>query len=262
MLLDILPLVLSLSTFAVAITAFVSGIFWVRQKQLARYRAEMAELAQRLGLSFQQNDLLGLVNQLQNFELFRRERSSFLRNGKVTNVLRGRVGDADVYMFDYTYVVSTGKSAHRVSQTVFFADNKNWYLPNFRLRPENWWHKVKDMLQIDKDINFHDQPDFSTKFYLSGEIESLIRDKFGPELRQYLTDRPPAHLEGSNYYLIAYKPNKRLNADEAEVFFENCCRLTELMQKEGKQELLNLVELKASVPLEAIKLPEKDLSEG
>ncbi|MEZ4939958.1 MAG: hypothetical protein R3D58_03760 [Saprospiraceae bacterium] len=48
------------------------------------------------------------------------------------------------------------------------------------------------------------------------------------------------------YYLFAYKPRKTLNAAEARVFFENYCRLLELLQKkEGQLELLNLAELRA-----------------
>lgn len=255
---DVSQVILTLSAFLLWMAVIIGSIFWVRRKRMTRYRAEMAGLAQGLSLPFQENDLFGLAQQLQHFDLFKRERRRWFRNGKITNVIRGHAGDADVYLFDYTYVISTGKSSRIVSQTVFFANNKNWYLPDFRLKPENWWHKVQDMLGVGKDINFSESPDFSHKFRLSGEIEALIREKFGPELRQYLTDRPPAHLEGSNYYLIAYKPNKRLKADEAKAFFENCCNLTELLQKEGKQELLDLVELKPPQPMESVKLPEKD----
>jgi hypothetical protein len=129
------------------------------------------------------------------------------------------------------------------------------------MKPENWWHKVLSKIGVKKDINFPDDPDFSNRFWLTGEIEELIRQKFSPDLQRFLTERPPAHLEGSNYYLIAYKPGKALNADKAQVFFEHCCELTKLLREKENSELLNLVELKKeAMPevLEAAKLPGKE----
>lgn len=236
-----------LSGYFAFMAAFVGGIIWYKFREKKRRQAEMEALARRLQLSYSENDSFGLGRQLQNFDLFRRERNRFFRRGRITNVLRGQAGETAVYLFDYTYIISTGKSSRRITQTVFFADNKNWSLPDFRLRPEGWWQKIKAAVGLDRDINFPDEPEFSGKFWLQGQFEGLVRDKFGPELRNFLCERPPAHLEGSNYYLIAYKPRKKLNADEAEIFYENCLRLTELMQTEGKLELLNLAERKETV---------------
>lgn len=245
------------SSYLVAMAAFVGGMLWYRLREKKRRQAEMEALAQRLELSFTGKDDFGLARQLQNFELFARERNRLMGRGKITNVLRGQAGDAAVYLFDYSYVVNTGKSSHTVYQTVFFADCKNWSLPDFHLRPEGWWQKMKLALGMEQDINFPDEPEFSGRFWLKGQFEQLVREKFGPELRNYLTERPPAHLEGSNYYLIAYKPRKKLNADEAEVFYENCLRLTELLQSNEKAELLNLADQKVAVEIsEPLKPPQ------
>jgi hypothetical protein len=117
-------------------------------------------------------------------------------------------------------------------------------LPNFKIRPETWWHKVLTAIGLKNDINFHENPDFSSRFWLTGKIEEMIRGKFGPELQQFFCERPPAHLEGSNYYLIAYKPNKVLNPDEARLFFEHCCQLVSLMKKQGNDEVLSFAEMR------------------
>lgn len=235
------------SGYLTAMVVFVGGLLWYRLQEKKRRQGEMEALAQRLELSFTEKDDFGLVHQLQHFELFERERNRYLGRGKISNVLRGQAGDVAVYLFDYSYVVNTGKSSHTVSQTVFFADHKGWSLPDFRLRPEGWWQKMKLALGMEQDINFPDEPEFSGRFWLKGQFEQLVREKFGPELRNYLTERPPAHLEGRNYYLIAYKPRKKLNADEAEVFYEHCLRLTELLQSNDKGELLDLADKKVAV---------------
>ena len=102
------------------------------------------------------------------------------------------------------------KSARRVSQTVFFANDKKWFLPNFRLRPERWWHKILSGIGAQKDINFEENRAFSDKFWLKSEFEGLVREQFTPALQQFMMEKPPVHLEGNNYYLLAYKPGKLL----------------------------------------------------
>lgn len=251
---------ISIAIFSALLAAFVGGAVWLQRQRNAQRRAEMRQLAQELDLSFFEKDTSGLTRQLQMFDLFQRERSRWARNGKVTSVMRGRVGEAEVFMFDYAYTVHTGKSSHTVTQTVFFANDKNWYLPDFRLKPETWWQKVLSKIGLRQDINFEDNPDFSSQFWLTGEIEELIRKKFSADLQNFLTERPPVHIEGSNYYLITYKPGKALNADEAQVFFEHCCQLTKLLQENENSQILELAELKKEGmqrPLKAPKLTEK-----
>lgn len=235
----IVPIVVVTATLA-----FTAGMFWFMNKRKAHRRHELQQLAQALGLTFHDKDMFGLAAQLKAFHLFNRERGMrWARGSKVVNVMRGQVDGTDVYLFDYTYMIYTGNSAQEVRQTVFFANDKNLHLPDFRLKPENWWHKLLTKTGAGKDINFEEHPDFSRRFWLTGEIEALVREKFNPDLQDFLAARPPIHLEGSNYYLIAYKPGKALNADEAQVFFERCCQTVKLMKAEGRTELLDLAEL-------------------
>jgi hypothetical protein len=231
--------------------AAVFGIFWLQRRRDKTRSAELSRLADTLGMSFFENDAHGLARQLQRFDLFKGQRSKWFRNGKVKNVLKGKVGDAEVYLFDYYYMVSTGKSTRRVTQTVFFANNNRWSLPNFKLKPESWWQKVLGKMGVRSDINFPENPDFSEKFWLTGGMEDLVRKTFGPELQNFLTARPPAHLEGDNYYLIGYKPGRALSAEESRSFFEHCAQLTKTIGAETGLELLDLAELKEGTVLHA-----------
>lgn len=226
------------------IAATFLTVYTVKTRRDAQRKLAMEALADKLKTSYSEKDSFGLAQQLNQFDLFKRERKKMFRNGKITNVMRRTVGDTEVFMFDYSYVISTGKSAHRVSQTVFFANDKKWFLPNFRLRPESWWHKILSGIGMQKDINFEENPAFSEKFWLKSEFEDLVHQQFTPALQQFMMEKPPVHLEGNNYYLVAYKPNKLLSPADTEAFFENCCALTKLLQTEGKMELLELVEIK------------------
>lgn len=257
MLFLIIPAALIPIGFALMALTFALGMAFRRKQMDRRRNVALAELAGRLGLDYREKDEFGLLQQLKSFDLFRRMRRWF-HNGKIVNVLSGRVGETEVCMFDYIYYVSSNNSRRRITQTVFFANDKKWFLPNFKLKPETWWDKVRVHLGDTGDINFPEQPEFSDQFRLDGDMADLIREKFSPPVRQFLAERPPAHLEGNNYYLIAYKPRKKLNVDEAESFFQNCGKLTELLKKEGKTELLNLAELEPIEMPEAIKLPQKE----
>ena len=243
--------------FSLAGAALAATVFSIQRARLAARTRAMEQLAPELGLSFTAEDRFGLLQQLKGFDLFRRARSWFRRAGMVRNVLRGQVDGTEVALFDYTYVVSTGKSSRRITQTVFFANSKDWYLPNFRLRPETWWQKIRAL--VDKsDIDFPDSPEFSDKFWITGAFESLVRKTFSPELQQFLCERPPVHLEGNNYYLLAYKPKRALNAAEAKVFFDNCCELVRRFKREQQPELLNLAELRPpEMPLTLPETPEQ-----
>lgn len=241
------------TVFAVAVGVSV-GLLKRRQRVVRT--AGLEQLARQLGLTFSAKEGLGLGRQLQDFDLFERERSSWRSNGKITNVMRGHVGDTAVWMFDYSYMVSTGKTSKEVRQTVFFADDKKWYLPNFKLKPEGWWQKVLAKTGAAKDINFPENPDFSDRFWLTGGFESLIRQQFSPDIQQFLTERPPVHIEGNNYYMIAYKPGKALEGEAARIFFEHCCQLTKKLQNQEGQALFELATVESPLPTEDTALPD------
>lgn len=232
------PIIAALFGIGIAV-----GVFTLKHLRRKARTNELRQLAGLMGLPFEEKDALGLATQLQGFDLFKREASKWRRGGKITNLMTEHLGDTTLYLFDYSYIVSTGKSSKEVRQTVFFADSKQWSLPDFKLRPESWWHKLLGLVGARTDINFPENPDFSDKFWVTGAFESLVRQHFGPELQQFLCERPPVHMEGQNYYLIAYKPGKALPTAQAQTFFEHCRQLVEHLQKNGDKTLLDLAEL-------------------
>jgi len=243
----LVPIVFSL--FALG---FASTVLWHKHKEAISRKIALEQLAEKLGLTFSAKDSFGLARQLSGFELFKRERSRWLGKGAITNVMRGLVGETEVYLFDYSFKVQAGKAQKTVTQTVFFANDKSWFLPNFQLKPEHWWHKLQTKLGLTSDINFEENQKFSEKFWLKSEFEAVVRQQFTPKLQGFLSERPPAHLEGSNYYLIGYKPRNKMNVQEASFFYQHCCEIVQLLQKEGNLELLNLAD---PVERTSVRLP-------
>ena len=129
---DILPLLPIFLTTGFAALSVSVGL-WVKHLRDKRKKADAEQTARNLGLAFSEKDLFGLAPQLKAFEMFRHSRSRWGGKTQITNVLRGTVGETEVFQFDYSYLVSTGKSVARIAQTVFFANDKRWSLPDFRL---------------------------------------------------------------------------------------------------------------------------------
>ncbi|MBK8555428.1 MAG: hypothetical protein IPL65_06470 [Lewinellaceae bacterium] len=233
-----------------AMILLIAGIVYKKIKRDERRRMESELLAQQLHMQFSEKDDQGFLAQLQEFTLFKNVFGSRRRRSRIRNVLYGKVDDTTVALFDYSYVISTGKSSRRITQTVFFADDKNWYLPNFQLRPESWWGKVKQALGLQGAHEIPDNPEFSEKFDISSEFQSLLPKAFGPEVQRFLMEKPPVHLEGSNYYLLAYKPRKRLSSVEAQAFFQHCCEMVRLLKSDNRLELLNLADVQTPEALD------------
>ncbi len=208
----------------------------------ARRRGVMEAIATAKNLRPLGDAAPDLAVELKEFDLF--DRLDLFKRSRVSDVLQASVGFTDVFLFDYTYVVSAGNTSKRVSQTVFFAKDRRWSLPNFKLKPEGWWHKIQQLFGK-KDINFSENPDFNEKWWLTGEFEAMIRESFSPEVRHFFEENPPMTVEGNNFYLVAYKPKKVLDEKEGAAFYERCVQLMQLLQtKEQQEELLRLAEIK------------------
>ncbi len=163
----------------------------------------MEAIAKRLEMEYSEEDEWGMMELVRDFRLFRRGGRK-----RVFNILRYStpLDEVKVSIFDYRFVVSTGKSARRYYQTVFFVQSKELALPEFWMKPEGFFHKVGNLLGMG-DINFEEHPEFSDQYYLSGEDEELIRHTFNKDVLHYFTVEKNWCLEGVGYYFILYKRN-------------------------------------------------------
>ena len=125
---------------------------------------------------------------------------------RFSNVMTGTDSGLETSLFDYSYIISTGKSSSTITQTVA-AYSSDLSLPLFEMRPEGFFDRVGDAL-VHSDIDFESNPDFSQKYLLRGPSEEGIRRLFSPELLTFLENLPldkKWHIEGCDTNLIIYR---------------------------------------------------------
>ncbi|MEM6699181.1 MAG: hypothetical protein AAF599_12335, partial [Bacteroidota bacterium] len=85
-------------------------------------------VAYDLEMDYNEKDDWGLLQLLKGFHLFKRGGRK-----RISNILSREDGleGLKINIFDYRYVISTGKSAKRFRQTVFFVQSKALFLPEF-----------------------------------------------------------------------------------------------------------------------------------
>ncbi|MCB0561564.1 MAG: hypothetical protein H6573_03375 [Lewinellaceae bacterium] len=190
---------------------------------------QLKNVAYELGMEYAEEDTWGLHTMLKDFKLFSRGR----RRG-ITNMLYRRDGmlQLDVRIFDYRYTIYRNNHARVFKQTVFYVQSKNLGLPQFLMKPENFFHKVGAWLGIE-DIDFERYPKFSNQYLLKGDDEDYIRASFSDEVLQFFTIEKDWTMEGLNYYLVLYRKNQLLLPSQIINFYKKGMQLHQLLRAEG-----------------------------
>lgn len=201
-------------------------------RRIKAHQEVMQKMADTLGLPFEDEEQLGLKSFLGNFKLFK------LGGGKViNNVIRHRNSDTldDTIIFDYKYIINTGKSAHVFRQTVYAVYCKTFALPHFYMFPEKWYHRFGKIFGFD-DIDFVSYPKFSHNYYLKSDDEEFTRHSFDQTQLLSLFGRKTGYsLEGCNYVFVLYKHNKLLNYPHLESMIRVGERVTQTFFMKGLQ---------------------------
>jgi len=194
-----------------------------------RRAEELEHLAGNLKMDFDRKDSMGLVNYLKDFKLYSKG-----QRRRISNILRksDACGELKTWVFDYRYTISTGKASQTYRQTVFFVQTKELGLPGFYLRPEHFFHRVGSWFGID-DIDFEMDPEFSGKYYLTGSEQGIIRETFTEPIRAFFRVNKKWHVEGLNYFLIIYRPNKTIPPNEIKLFYQKGMEIYGLMKQGG-----------------------------
>ncbi len=191
--------------------------------------ANMERVAFELGMEFSPKDEWGLRRLLLDFKLFRQGSGQ-----RITNLLQKEddLMESKTYIFDYQYTISTGKSSHTYHQTVFFLDSKKLGLPEFWMKPENFFHKIGDWLGF-KDIDFAAFPEFSKQYHLKGKDEEAVRYAMNDQVLHYFTVEKDWCLEGQNYFMIFYKSETLLSEGQIKSFYKKGMELYGMLALEG-----------------------------
>lgn len=187
----------------------------------------LKKVAYDLSLDYKEEGTQELLPFLEDFRLFRRGRRKRLLH--LMEELHPML-DYKVHLFDYRFQV--GRSNHRrvYNQTVFFIRSKKLGLPAFHMRPESLFHNLGEWLRLRSDIDFSDFPAFSRQYELQGEDEDYIRSSMKEEVLRFFTQQKNWYLEGVNYYMILYKKNKLIPAQEIREFYKVGLYLSKILE--------------------------------
>lgn len=173
------------------------------------------KIAQRLGIDYEEKDYNKEVLQAhKGYNLFK------MGSGKkVKYILSGPLESKEQFrVFEYSFVVSTGKSSTVFTQHVLSVHLKK-SLPSFTLRPENLFHKIGEWLGW-KDIDFDSFPDFSKQYRLMSGEDNRVRKVFNDHVLGFLSFEKGWWIECNGTTIIYFKHSKRMNEEMVEPFIQ------------------------------------------
>jgi hypothetical protein len=193
---------------------------------LAKRKEEMERLAFELDMEYIGDEEWGMLNRLKGFNLFKRGGRK-----KIFNLMqrKGPFLDEQIAIFDYFFIISTGKTTKKFYTTVFFIQAKSLGLPEFMMKPENFFHKIGSFFGM-QDIDFEEHPEFSNKYLLKSEDEERMRDVFHDDVLRFFTVEKNWTVEGVGYFLTLYQYDKLLSERHIKDFYKKGMQLYEYLR--------------------------------
>lgn len=143
------------------------------------------------------------------------------RSRRRYNNFEGRAAGLDISVFDYRYTTGSGKNSSTHTNTIAMT---NANLPYFILSREGFFEKIADKF-TNRDIDFHDYPEFSDKYVLKGEDEQAVREVFTPETLNFFENferdyGKRCYVESNGRELMFCIPYKRVKPENMDMFME------------------------------------------
>lgn len=180
-----------------------------KQKRIA----ELTALAQRLGFAYypegpMSSPTTGVMESLAMAfrpsadDVFLQRFAGFEPFGRgfghdVGNLIVGRRGELDWYLFDYTYKTeSTDSEGKRSTQTHFFgvvACQVPFVLPNLTLTQENFLHRIGQKFGL-QEMNF-ELEEFNRRYFIRSADPKRAYDLLHPQAIDYLMHQPVRHWQ-------------------------------------------------------------------
>jgi len=212
------------------IALVVVGILWSNYLERKR-REALAATAQLMGFTWSAKVPGEKITELRSFELFNRGHSPAGQN-----MLVGKIGDAELILFDYRYETGSGKNRTTHKQTVIMIPDGGAGLPDFQLTPEDFFHRVAQMFGY-QDIDFEENPTFSKRYLLRGPDEEAIRRAFRTEVLEYFAENWGWSVEVQRGQLLVYRAANLCDPDKCPEFVAEAARIREVLRgrSEDKQ---------------------------
>ncbi len=219
----IVPLVI------VGIVALIAGgIAWAYVHEKKR-RETLQQVAQQMGFSFEPKGPPPGAMGFGDCPLFKSGRSK-----RIYNVMQGAVADVQLHLFDYKYTVGSGKNSTTYNQTVAVFEMTQIKLPQFRLGPEGFFHKIGEMFGM-QDIDFDTHPTFSKKYRLTSDDEATIRAAFTPTVLEFFEQHIARkwNVHCWDKWLVVYRSSHRAKPDDWPAFMEDTFGVVDVLTPAG-----------------------------
>ena len=212
---DVLTFLVVFAAFS-AVVVTVVVLFARYARRLERERTQgLKSSATLLGWQFAEEAPLNYLSNLDNFALFGQGHSK-----QIKNLMYGETNGVKAALFDYIYVISSGKHQHTHYQSVVYFEPRHLNVPFFSLRPENALHKLIAAFGY-QDIDFGNHPTFSSKYLLRGTDEQAIRNTFSDALLALYEANPGLSTDGGGNQLFIFRQGFRTPPHEAQSFINS-----------------------------------------
>lgn len=196
------------------------------QRKRARERTEQIRaVAPMLGWQFVETPPFNWIPNLDKFSLFTSGHSKAIRN-----MLYGEANGVKAALFDYEYVVGSGKNRTTYNQSVAYFEPRDLSVPFFSLRQENAFHKLATVFGY-QDIDFGNRPLFSGKYLLRGPDEQAIRNTFTDALLTFYETNQGLATDGGGNQLFVFRSGHRAAPHELQGFMNSVLPVTNLFAR-------------------------------
>lgn len=142
--------------------------------------------------------------------------------------ISGTIGGRAFASFEYSYTVSLGRSSQTYHEAVVRWQDENANLPAFTLAPESFFDRIGQAVLAQPDIDFPDDPAFSSAYALDGFNQGELRALFAPDVRDFVVSHPGQHIAAQGDVLFWWQPRRLPPPDQMDDFLAASAAVAQL----------------------------------
>lgn len=196
--------------FAVTFLTIALFVTLYQKKRERERTAAMRAVANFLKWNFVDLAPWNMIPNLDSFALFNHGHSK-----QIKNFMYGEANGVKAALFDYIYVVGSGRNRTTHFQSVVYLEPGNLRAPSFSLRPEGFFTKIMTAFGY-QDIDFGQRPEFSKRYLLRGQDEMAIRQAFNDQLLAFFETYQGTSADAGNNQLFVFRADFRCSAEEVQ----------------------------------------------
>ena len=212
---QILPALMPLVFFfgiIVLLLALVVVVKRVQSKRAQERTQGFQGAATMLGWQFVPATAIDWIPNFDKFTLFSQGHSK-----TITNAMYGETDGVKTALFDYEYVIGSGKNRTSYRQSVVYFESGDLSLPFFSLRQENALYRLISAFGY-QDIDFGNRPEFSKRYLLRGPDEPAVRNAFNDAAFAFYETNLGSCTDGGGNQLFVFRQGHRIAPLEAQSF--------------------------------------------